>query len=371
MSAEFNHNNCINNIGQMLEIEPLQELPHWSTINDYLEKLNEEELKNIIHKLAYRLIRMRSFQGSRILNRYWQIIVDGTSLCSFSKRHCPQCLTREHKDKDGNILWTEYYHCVLEAKLVLNGNIVISIATEFIQNEEPNVSKQDCELNAFYRMAEKLKQRFPKLPICLGMDSLYACGPVFDICKQYSWHYIIRFKEGSLPSVAQEFHSLKNMEPKQVFSEIIDRVTKTYKYVTDIPYQSHLLNVIEYTQSDLIYPFVFITDLSVSKHNYERLVEFGRRRWKIENEGFNTQKNHGFELQHLFSENYTAMKNHYLLIQIAHMIAQMFENALDIWTLIKASGHMVFQFVKLAFQSSALTHNDLLLIDDQRHYRFP
>ena len=57
----------------------------------------------------------------------------------------------------------------------------------------------------------------------------------------------------------------------------------------------------------------------------------GRMRWKIENEGFNTQKRHGYSLEHLFSRNYQALKNHYYLIQIGHMIAQVMEAWKQLW----------------------------------------
>ena len=45
----------------------------------------------------------------------------------------------------------------------------------------------------------------------------------------------------------------------------------------------------------------------------------GRSRWKIENEGFNNQKNGIYRIGHINSRNSTAMKNHYLLTQIADM----------------------------------------------------
>ena len=54
-------------------------------------------------------------------------------------------------------------------------------------------------------------------------------------------------------------------------------------------------------------------------------------RWKIENEGFNTQKNQGYYLEHLFSKNYQGIKNHYYLIQIGHMIAQIMETWGRLW----------------------------------------
>jgi hypothetical protein len=64
----------------MLNTSDLEELPHWSTINNYLEKFDSTELESIIQKLVYRLLRMRSFEDSRIRNKYWQIAVDGTQL---------------------------------------------------------------------------------------------------------------------------------------------------------------------------------------------------------------------------------------------------------------------------------------------------
>lgn len=51
----------------------------------------------------------------------------------------------------------------------------------------------------------------------------------------------------------------------------------------------------------------------------------GRKRWKIENEGFYTQKHRTFNISHLNSRNDTAMKNHYFFIQFVHTIRQLLE----------------------------------------------
>lgn len=60
-------------------------------------------------------------------------------------------------------------------------------------------------------------------------------------------------------------------------------------------------------------------------------------RWKIENEGFNTQKKHGYYLEHRYSKNYQAYKNHYYLIQIGHMIAQIMEAYGKLWEGVRQS----------------------------------
>ncbi len=62
----------------------------------------------------------------------------------------------------------------------------------------------------------------------------------------------------------------------------------------------------------------------------------GRLRWKIENEGFNTQKNLGYGLKHNFScVSYTAMQNYYQLLQISHMINQLGERGSNVVELLK------------------------------------
>ena len=53
--------------------------------------------------------------------------------------------------------------------------------------------------------------------------------------------------------------------------------------------------------------FQWITNIEVTVRNLEELIEAGRGRWKIENEGFNNQKN-----------------GHYLLTQIADIVMQLY-----------------------------------------------
>ena len=55
-----------------------------------------------------------------------------------------------------------------------------------------------------------------------------------------------------------------------------------------------------------------------------QVSQAGRLRWKIENEGFNNQKNNGYGLQHKFSRtNFNATKNYYQLMQMADTINQL------------------------------------------------
>jgi hypothetical protein len=171
--------------------------------------------------------------------------------------------------------------------------------------------------------------------------------------------------------VAEEFHALKDMEPCQTWMRIVDGITVTYKYVLKIPYQSHELNIAELSQSDKEHPFVFITNLSVSKRNCEQFITDGRRRWKIENEGFNEQKNGGFGLEHMFSQDYNAIKNHYFLIQIGHMISQLLECGLRVLeALSRISTRQLMAEVKESFRTVILNDEDEESVKRRQQYRF-
>jgi hypothetical protein len=72
--------------------------------------------------------------------------------------------------------------------------------------------------------------------------------------------------------------------------------------------------------------FAWLSNFRITDQNVATLVNSGGRcRWKIENEGFNIQKNGGFNLEHAYSTAAVPMRNWYLLLQIAHTILQLLE----------------------------------------------
>jgi hypothetical protein len=74
--------------------------------------------------------------------------------------------------------------------------------------------------------------------------------------------------------------------------------------------------------------FEYVTNIEPDRENVIPLTAGGRLRWKIENEGFNTQKRGDYELEHKYCRNsYTGMKNYYTLLQIAHLINQLVEKS--------------------------------------------
>lgn len=345
-SQKFNSETVIQNIWELCGEKAIpDEVPYWETINKYLERLDPGELQDVVCRLVYRLVRSRAFADARIRNKYWQVIVDGTQIHSSRRKLDEKSLYRVH-NKGSDKEYTEYYYYILEAKIVLHPDIIVSIMTEFVENTDgKEAEKQDCELKACYRLMERLKKEFPKLPVCLCADSLYACENFFIKCSGNGWRYILRYKEGSIPTVADEYSRLKKTEKNCRKQELSDGAC-WHDFVTDIDYNGHKVNIAEYREErdvkikkgnrkgetkKIKTRFLFLTDLPIKRSNVAALTESGRRRWKIENEGFNTQKKHGYFLEHLFSRDYQALKNHYYLIQIGHMISQVMEAWEKLW----------------------------------------
>ena len=319
-TEKFNTEETIKNIANLLNIE-LEELPHYDTINNVFEKMEIEELRKIQKYMVTKLIRSKMFDKYRYKGKYFQIVIDGTGIMSFKERHCKHCLKKTY-NKGTEEEKTIYYHYVLEAKLVV-GDIVISLDSEFVENEKEDIEKQDCEIKAFYRMAKRIKKEYPKTPIIISGDALYACEPVIKTCKENRWEYILRLKEDRIKLLGEEIKCLEKAEKE---AEI--------KYWNNLKYGEVRIekeaNVIKYYEKkkDKTTEFMWITSFKITEKNKKELVYYGRQRWKIENEGFNMQKNGTFDIEHIYSMNYNAMKAHYFFIQFAHTIRQLLEKGL-------------------------------------------
>ena len=323
-TEKFNTEEAIQNISNLLEVK-LEELPHYDTINDVFETIDIEELRKIQKYMVTKLIRSKMFDKYRFKGKYFQIVIDGTGLATFKERHCNNCLKKTY-NKGEKDEYSIYYHYVLEAKLVV-GDMVISIDTEFVENEDENVEKQDCELKAFYRMAERIKKQYPKLPIIISGDALYACDPVIATCVNNKWQYILRLKEDRLKLLGEEIKGLEKAEAEEIEDKII-------KYWNDVKYGEvefeKQANVIKYYEKkkEKITEFMWLTSFQIKESNKKELIYYGRQRWKIENEGFNMQKNGTFDIEHVYSKDYNAMKAHYFFIQFAHTLRQLLEKGM-------------------------------------------
>ena len=312
-SNNFNTDNCIKNLSKICG-QTLEEIPYWETIQDVFINMNTNELRNIQKYIVKTLIRSKMFDKYRF-NGSFQLLFDGTGLSNHDYNLNNNCLTKKHKD--GKI---SYYKYVLECKLVV-GNIIISLDSEFIENEKmlTDKQKQDCETNAFKRMIKRIKKNYPKYKFIITGDGLYATTPIIKICKKYKWNYIFNLKPDRLKEINETFEDNINYQNETNH--------QNYYLSTDIKYKGISLSAFKYieTKKKKTTIFRYISDLEIKDSNIKEIVSMGRKRWKIENEGFYTQKHRTFNISHLNSRNDTAMKNHYFFIQFAHTIRQLLE----------------------------------------------
>ena len=329
--------------------------PVHDTLDYYLGHSRPEALADLRTDLVRRLIRMKSLDSARLLGKF-VVPVDGTGLLCWHRRHCEQCLVQRHEHT------TLYMHKVLEAKIVGPAGMVLSIGSEFIENADAEATrgkdaetiKQDCELKAFSRLAPRLKQDFPQLSMVLAGDSLFACGRVLELAKDNDWSYVLTFKEGHMPAVWTEFQRLQPLCPdNRLEMETPAGERQVYRWVRDLsyvddqgrPWSFHGIECITTSPHGDSNRFAWITDLHVSRATVAEIaMKGGRGRWKIENEGFNRQKNSGLNLEHVYSTDPEKWKAYYYLLQIAFILIMLLENGSLLRRLAASCGQTVQQW---------------------------
>jgi hypothetical protein len=305
------------------------------TLEYFLEKIGSAPLAGLRQRMVQRLIRMKALDGARLQGRF-VVLIDGSGYLVFGSKHCDHCLTQRHGET------TLYMHQVLEAKVLGPAGTVVSIATEFIDNRDargapagssPERIKQDCELKALRRLVARSRSEFPQVRICLNGDGLYACGEGFQVAKDYKCDYIYTFQPGRLPALWQEFQALLRLCPaQQVVWTTPQGVRQVYRWVQGLRYTDsegrewtfQAIHCLETKPDGTGGEWSWVTSLEVSHQTVvEVATRGGRTRWRAENEGFNTQKNSGLNLEHAYS--HTCWAAYYFLLQIAHLLLQLVE----------------------------------------------
>lgn len=352
-------------------------LPHLDTVEDYLRLLDCAELEKLKAALVAGLIEQKVFYRFRLLGSHYTVAIDGTGTNSYAENDEKQ--TRLHKtSKNGKVT---YYHHVVEAKLVTSNGLCISLASEWVANKEgAEFKKQDCEQKAFVRLATTLKKLFPRLPICILADGLYPNKTFMQTCKNNGWEFIVVLKDDSLKTLQQDIADIEDKHRRGTDvclsqAKGMVQVQQCYRWVeVPLTYESHTVYWLSCTETVTRYgkdsrplqkqpaptTFVWLGSQKVTGKNVRQLASAGRDRWKIENEGFNAQKNGGFALGHKFSrKNFNSYKNYYQCMQLAHLISQLAEHAANIAAMLKDGPRLTITH----FWKQALAWLTIALVD--------
>ena len=291
-------------------------------MNYLMEKMDPSDGMELISgEMVNSLIRSRVLDKYRNSSGEFMIAMDGVHLFTRKGEH-PNSVS---KTIDGE---SYSYYYALEAKLVTMDGMGLSLATVFIETKE-EYSKEDCELNAFYRLAPILKSRFPRLLMCILLDSLYSNQNVLRICSENRWGYFITLKAGSIPSLYEAAVGQVKDFPRQSIDHSPEKgVYRHISWALNMKHEGNHCHVMFCEESRVTKKeierimFAWETDVRPDENNAVQLVKEARCRWVVE-EMFNIQKNGGYELEHNFGTVGFAMKNYYYLLQVAHMLNQL------------------------------------------------
>jgi hypothetical protein len=340
------------------------------TLAYYTERAPLEGVESLLASMSARLIRMKALDAFRLYGHF-PIAIDGSQVCTFDHEPWPGCPHRERPN--GGV---QYFSYVLDAKLVTPCGMALSLATEVLTNEgNDSFDKQDCELKAFPRLLDKLARLFPRTPLCLLLDSLYANQNVIRLIEAQHWKYIITFKEGSMPERFEEARSLSQLQGRNVLKVREQRRTQTFRWVEGLPiaeFTPHVLFCREQTPKKEATDFVWLTNFHPSPNRVQNIAnKGGRLRWKIENEGYNVQKNDGYEMEHPYSEHPNGFRIFYVLLLIAHYLTQLILHGNLIDSLMRAFGSARNFARRLAESMRNHLLPDDLLLPGQIRFRPP
>jgi len=282
----------------------------------FLGKLPASVLADIQVALISRLLLAKVFNGGamRLLGTV-AIAVDGT--------------LRERKRGRG-LSAKERNRMVLEAKIVTRLGWSIAVMSEHLDPWSDERGKQDCEQRAFERLAARLKAAFPRLPICILGDALYACRPTVDVCAANGWSYILTARDERTPAMMA---AARTAADRRGPAALGDERSGEVRWATageiesetgDAPLGTVVFQHERDGKGEDLYSGAFVTDLPVRQaRRAVELADWGRRRWNIEN-GFHTLKGRdGFGLEHSFCNDETAGENLHTLMTIAHTLWQL------------------------------------------------
>jgi len=321
----------------------LESLPHHDTLMRLLSRIEVEQIEAAHIEMVRKLIRKKKFVRY-LIDHCYPIAIDGTQKFARDWLWSEECLERKvrgGKEESGEEEQKQYYVYVLEANLAFQDGMSVPLMSEVLSYREGDTdqNRQDCELKAFYRLAERLKKEFPRLPIMVLLDGLYAVGPVIELCRKKKWQFMIVLQDKDLPSVWEEYEGLGKLVRNNGLDRSWVNRRQHFRWVNDIHYyygqggrKKQILHVVVCEESweevdkksgkvvSKQARHAWISSKPLNRWNvHERCNLAARHRWGIES-GILVEKRHGYRYEHCFSYDWNAMRGYHYLMRLAHTI---------------------------------------------------
>jgi hypothetical protein len=281
-------------------------------------RVDPEPVAQIPVLMFHDLLERRLFDGVRLFDRWYVMVVDGSV-----KEKCRQGFEGGGKASTNGAR----YRYVLQLSVIGPEGTLFPLMHEEMDVHNPQTEKEDCELQSFQRLGPRLKKQFPKLPICLVADALYCCQTVAALCRLFDWKYILTLKEGRQPTTWAEtikllpFHRTNRLRLRLGSGGQAGQ--QDFRWVENVmlgEHQTHVILLGEITaQAATLY--AYITNFEkLTPQRVATVVNSGGRERHLIEDTFNTQKNNGIGLEHVFCAQATASKNYYTMMQVAQIL---------------------------------------------------
>ena len=304
----------------------ISEIPSDNGIRNVVDAVSpQSSMRDIFKEFYQRLQRGKHLEQYQIFPHRYLLNVDGTQYFRSTKISCPKCLKRGRKNHE--------YHChqVLQGAIVKSGlKQVIPVMPEEICAQDGD-KKEDCEINAFKRFIKSFAKDHNKLKVIINADALYPSTPVIEAIKSYDYNYIFGVKVDSHEYL---FENVQSADLNRTYSTSKRGNKVVIEWYNGLKlFKGYELNVNYITAWEIVeqqdgtkktqYYGRWITDLSIHDNNASIIVASARARWKIENECFNTLKNHGYEIEHNYGHgDENLCYNFYLFTLLAFLFHQ-------------------------------------------------
>ncbi len=285
----------------------------------HASRVHPEVVAQIPVLMFRELLERRLFDHSRLFDRCYIMVLDGSV-----KEKCRRGFAEGGKSSTG----TGHYRYVLQLSVIGPQGTLLPLMHEEMDVINPQTEKEDCELKAFQRLAQRLKKEFPKLAICLVADCLYCCQAVVRICQLFDWKYVLTLKEGRQPTTWNETLRLLPLNRDNRLRLLLSPDGKAgqqdFRWVENVMLGEHQTQVIlqgEITDKPTATLYAYITNFgNLTPQRVATLVNSGGRERHLIEDTFNAQKNNGIGLEHVFCANATASKNYYTMMQVAQIL---------------------------------------------------
>lgn len=297
----------------------IQKIPTPNQVRNILDPVDSTPIRDAQDEIVNRMQRSGMLQQFFTDHEFGYLApCDGTEYFRSKNIFCESCCQIHHRSGE-----VEYHHQVLLFGLSHpSKDVFLPIAQEFIERQD-GIEKEDCELNAGYRLLEQLRKRHPQMKFTFLADDLYCKQPFLERVLYRQMNFIVSCKPGSHKNLYDWIEMARSGGDlnivKQTIKEGKKRLEETYEYLNNVPLRdgddAMRVNFVQVTTSDrysgrIIGQKAFATNVRITETNCPVVVSYGKKKWKVENEGNNALKNLGYNLEH----NYGHGRKHLSII---------------------------------------------------------